>query len=536
MSKIFSLLKATMSGGVELFQYRVKDARFRHVLPVVLGGIIAIAVFLISNILMLELESDDTKKAILVFFALLTTIIILLEGVYKSGDLLFKPRDNDLLLSMPILKTEIIFVRVFKFYLFEMIYGLIFLLPAMIAYAINNGVDVTYYLIIVTALVLIPIVPIVISCLIGLIIMSVSTKFRHKTLLQVILSFLSLVVVSVFIIMANTSSGLDEQSFVSMTNSVSSLYYPIGAFLRLVSDFDILQYLIFIGIHLVLLVLAVALIACFYFKIVNRLNVSSGVRNTSFDYRFRQHSQFFAIVKKEISRYFSTPVLLVNTAIGLVIFAVAAIMVSFRFEEIVGPMVSSENSPLSLDDIRFYMPVLTYAMVGFASLMTFITCTTFSLERKAFNTLKVLPIRAFKIIIAKVWAAMVLIMPVTIFGTLLVAFSFHFSIIDVVLLLLGVVAMPLVAELIGVLVDLKYAIFDADSDTAVVKQSAGVMVATFVGLGTFLLSLALTSLALYLVGQTAGLAIMDGLFMIVAFFLLVILWRWGEKRFMKLSA
>ena len=58
-------------------------------------------------------------------------------GSYKAIDLLFKPRDNDMLLAMPIRRSTIVFTRMIKFYLFEMVYCLIFLLPAVIAYAMN---------------------------------------------------------------------------------------------------------------------------------------------------------------------------------------------------------------------------------------------------------------------------------------------------------------------------------------------------------------------------------------------------------------
>ena len=128
-------------------------------------------------------------------------------------------------------------------------------------------------------------------------------------------------------------------------------------------------------------------------------------------------------------------------------------------------------------------------MVAFASLLTCITATMISLEGRALNVLKTLPISGLKVIMTKVLAAMLLIVPVTLVGSLVMAVRFQFGIPETILVLVSVVAMPLVTELIGILINLKYPRFDADNDSVVVKQSASVMVATFLGLGMVLFTI-----------------------------------------------
>ena len=136
----------------------------------------------------------------------------------------------------------------------------------------------------------------------------------------------------------------------------------------------------------------------------------------------------------------------------------------------------------------------------------------------------------------KVLTAMLLIVPVTLIGCLIMFFRFQFGIIDAILVLIGVVAMPLVTELIGILINLKYPRFDADNDTVVVRQSASVMIATFLGLGILLLTFSLTFATVFLAGQTAGLAIMDAIFVIVSLFLYFVIAMRGEEKYTKLSA
>ena len=192
MSKLASLLKASLSGGLQLFKYRGKTERSRKVMPLVLGFLIGLIMFSSALAVTEELQGSGAETTILSLYTLVTALIIVMEGSYKAIDLLFKPRDNDVLLAMPIKKSTIIFARMIKFYLYEMVYCLIFLLPAIVAYAAQVGVGASYYLISVTMLALLPVIPITIACLIGLVIAAISGRFRHRTFWQIALSFVAM--------------------------------------------------------------------------------------------------------------------------------------------------------------------------------------------------------------------------------------------------------------------------------------------------------------------------------------------------------
>ena len=67
---------------------------------------------------------------VLSLFVFITSIMTLIEGVYKSGPLLFNCKDDQLLLSLPIKRSTIVFVRVFKFYIFELLFNSLFIIPS----------------------------------------------------------------------------------------------------------------------------------------------------------------------------------------------------------------------------------------------------------------------------------------------------------------------------------------------------------------------------------------------------------------------
>ncbi len=538
MSKLFSLLKATMSGGVQIFNYQAnKKERSGRAVPYLLAIMVGVMMLFSAMALTSELKGEGEPELILSLYTIVTSIIIVMEGIYKSGDLLFRPRDNDTLLAMPLKRSTIVLARILKFYVFEMVYCLIFLLPAVIAYAINVEVGASFYLVAITMLILVPVIPIAVSCVVGLVTSAIAGRFRHKVFWQVVLSFAFLFVLSIVVLKINTSPDFDGRSVIAVSNRMAQFYYPASAFVGLATHFDIGQYLLFVAVNMVVVAAAVALISRFYFRIVTRMSVTKLAKNASGEYGFKRNGQTMAMVKKELNRYFSTPVLLVNTAMGLVIFLVVVGALCLKFDDILASVVeSTEGFPLTPDEVLAYMPSVTFVLVAFASLMTFVTATMISLEGRAFNMLKSMPISGRKVLMTKVLAAMLLIVPITLVGSIVMFLRFQFGFLEMILVLVAVVAMPLVTELIGILINLKYARFDSENDAVVVKQSASVMVATFLGLGMLLFAVGLTIAVVLLAGQVVGLLIMDAVFVIVSAFLYFAVATRGEEKYLKLSA
>lgn len=409
MNKLISLLKATMSDGVQLFRYRGKTESTRRTVPLLLAILIGVLIFSSANAMMLDLKETGQEYTVLSLYTLVTTIIIITEGVYKSGDLLFKPKDNDSLLAMPINRATIVAARIIKFYAFEMLYCMIFLLPTIIAYAVNVGITPTFLLTAITALLLLPAVPIAISCVVGLLIFMVSGKFRHKSFIQVALSFISLALTMLIIYVANTSSSFTGSTIADFSDRVSDFYYPVAAFAGLVTDFNFLHFIVFVVVNFAVLVATILLISKFYFRITTNINVVERSHNMSVEYNFPKRSQTTAMIRKELAKYFNTPVLLTNTALGLVLFMVAIGAICFKFDDIATSMMSSaEDFPLTIDDLRSYLPIATFVLVAFASLMTYIAATMISLEGRAFDLLKTMPISGRKVLWSKVLAATLL--------------------------------------------------------------------------------------------------------------------------------
>ena len=132
---------------------------------------------------------------LLTLFVVLFSILTIVEGIYKAGNLLFNCKDDNLLLSLPIKKSTVLFIRILKFYLFELLYNSLFILPAMVVYVQYVNVTWTFYLVSFFTILLLPIVPIVISCIIGGIISYSSSKFKLKNIAQIAITMVFLLAV-----------------------------------------------------------------------------------------------------------------------------------------------------------------------------------------------------------------------------------------------------------------------------------------------------------------------------------------------------
>ena len=190
MKKMISLIRVSLSHDMNVFKVNTKKpSRFSKTLvPLILTFYIMMLMGTYSGMLMEKLKPMHLEFVVLTLFALGISIISLFEGIYKSGTLLFNCKDDNLLLSLPIKKSTVLFIRIFKFYVFELIYNSLFVLPAMAIYAVNVLPGWTYYLSSFVALLVLPIVPIILSCIIGFIVTFLSSKFKGKNIVQTVVT------------------------------------------------------------------------------------------------------------------------------------------------------------------------------------------------------------------------------------------------------------------------------------------------------------------------------------------------------------
>lgn len=491
MKKLFSLIRACMSSDMALFRVKSKNkSKFSSFVPILLAGYIMFMIWSGANSFLEKLAPMNLGYLILATATMGISLMTIIEGIYKSGPLLFNCKDDQLLLSLPIKRRTVLFVRILKLYIFELLYNSMFLLPVMVAYIRWGNVNLTYYLTCIIMLLLLPIIPIAISCVIGAITSGISSKFKFKNAVQIILSMIILVGVMYLSFKVEDVFNYLLANAESINDFITRRYYPAGVFSKLVVDFNVKELLIFVAINIIVMVFTVLVLGKFYFRINSGLkNISTSKTHTKVkDLKFKARSQTSSLIKKEFNTFFKTPVFIINAGFALVLFIVLAVVAAIKFDGVVAFLIDEENGfGLANDLIYNNLSVIIFALLSFGTFMTSITSSVISLEGRNISILKSLPIKTKTILMSKIYAALLITTPALLVGDLIMFIRFRTNILEALLLIVLSILMPLISHFIGIIINLKYPKLEWETPAEAVKQSTSSFIAVMLGMAVLII-------------------------------------------------
>ena len=529
--KTFSLLKAVLSQDMNLFKYKTKSNSSRlkkMLLPISLFLLLGFSIGMYAYGIADLLKPMGLTYVMLTLFLAIVVIFTFMEGIYKSQDILFTSKDNDLLFSLPIRKGKILFVRLIKFLLFEYLYNLMFILPAFIIYIYFENPGINFYLISLLITILIPIIPTILAGILGYIVKLVSSKMKHKKIVQMILTGIVLVGLIAFSYTMGDIVTQVAKHATSINDFLTKIYYPIGAYISLIDKFDIAILIKLILIHVIPLILFILIGQKYYFKIISNFKSGTVSKKKTKVTEIKVNKPIVALTKKEVKRYFSSIILIFNTIVGPFMIAFFTIMIYVKGIGSFTSMFEGDMKGMSLE-------MMYFAVVGFALFFTSISSSSISLEGKTINITKTLPIKYKTIFDSKILMCLIIELPVILISEILFIIKVKPNILFIVQLLLMTVLAILFNAVVGLLMNLKYPKLNASNDTEVVKQSMSSTLSLFAGFGVF----ALGSIGYVYVGDVIGRTLYVSLFIILLFFIILILYyillRIGPKKYQNLN-
>ena len=267
MKKLVSLLKATMSQDMSIFRIKSKNKSKinKIILPIFLTLVVMFSVGTYAEMFAEALVPNNLTYIVLTMFIMFTSLLTIIEGIYKSQGILFEAKDNDLLFALPLSKSKIFSTRVFKIISFQFLYNSLFMLPAIIVYAMHEKPNLSFYILSLIMLVLLPIIPTIVSCIIGYIIKGLSSKFKARNIIQVVLTSLMLLLIFYFSFNMQGMIANIEQNANSINDVITRIYYPAGLYINLIQNFNILDLVILLAINIIPAILFVYVASIFYF-------------------------------------------------------------------------------------------------------------------------------------------------------------------------------------------------------------------------------------------------------------------------------
>lgn len=501
MKKTISLLKAVLSQDMNLFKYTAKKnaSKTKKLLfPIFLFALISFSIGTYAYMIAEPLYEMHLTYVMLTLFLTMVSILTFMSGIYKSQNILFDCKDNDLLFSLPIKKSKILFIRIFKLLLFQFVYNLMFLLPAFAIYVYFVKPNVGFYLISLVMSILIPIIPTVLSSFIGYIVKLFSSKSNKSKIVQTLLT--SLIFLVIFFFSFNLENYINNivEHATDINDLLIKIYYPIGLYVRLITNFSFIDFIKLISVNIIPLLIFILLGSKFYFKIIsNNKNSKHKTKINNKKDEYKKHSKLYSLAKKELKRFVSSPVYMFNSSFGLIILLISTIAVSIKGDYIFKLILSSYGIN---DDIS--INILYYGLIIFSLAMTSITSSSISLEGKTINITKSLPISIKEIIISKIIYPYVIELPFVVISELIYLIIYKPSVSFSIALILVSILLIFFTAAFGLLINLKYPKMNASSDTEVVKQSMSSMISVFSGMGIFIMSLVYISSLINIFGFT----------------------------------
>lgn len=536
MKKLVSLLKASMSQDMDLF--KIKQNRYAQnklILPIVLALIVMYSVGQYAYIMAQSLHEINQTEVILTLFIIVTTLITFIEGIYKSQSILFEAKDNDLLLSLPIKKSEVLLSRIIKLIAFQFLFNALFLIPAYAVYIYFESPGVIFYLISIIMLVLLPIIPTIFGAIIGYFIKGISSRFKSKKIVQIIMTFIIFILIFLLAFRMKDMMKYLTQNATSVNDIVTSIYYPAKLYINLIQNFNGFDLLILLAINVILIILFIYIASISYFKMISKASEKSSSSvsrkvNIDNDKVFRKRNQLDSLVKKEIGNFFSIPVYIINTMFGVVLLLVASIAISINFNEVMKIVTNGEIGQDSINSMLGMMPKIFFGLIIFSACLSSSTSSMISIEGKAFNITKSLPISNNKILLSKILASDFMTIPIILLSDIIFYIAFKIGVVDVILITLLSIILPTLVAIIGLIVNLKFPKMNADSYAETVKQSTSSMVAVFIGFIMLMVFIGLTFVMDSAMGWNLGIAIELAIMLMLTIVLWVVLTKYGNKR------
>ena len=509
MKKLMSLIKACMTSDMNVFKInQKKDKKKKGIsIPIVISLCIMFTIWGNANTLFEKVAPLHLQTLALSFFVFGISLFTIIEGVYKTGSLLFNCKDDQLLLSLPIKRSTVLFIRIFKFYIFELIFNTIWLLPIMLAYIRwAESINYTYFIVSIIMLFFLPIIPIVISCILGVIVSSISSRFKYKNVTQIVVSMAFCIGIIYFSMNMEGFYNYVVTHATSINDLITKIYYPAGVYAELITKFDIVKLLIFIGINILIFAIAILVLSKFYFKINSRLKkVTTSKKIKIDDIVIKRNNSRVSLIKKELNTFFKTPVFIVNAGFSLVLFILVSIIICIKFDSFIPILTDPNTLNLSKKIIMNNLSLIVFGLISAAAYTTSITNSVISLEGRNINILKSLPLKTKTILMSKIYSSLILTTPVLLIGDIILFIKFKISIIECLLLLLLSILIPLVSHFIGLIINLKYPKLDWENQAEVVKQSTSSFIAVMLGMVLFITSIVIIS---GLIGKVASLVIL----------------------------
>ncbi len=429
---------------------------------VVLGG--SIAAMAMSMCTVLHNAALDW-----LYFGLFTLMAILLGtfgGAFSTYSSLYKAKDNDLLLAMPVPVRVILTARLLGVYLMGLLFSAIVLVPAIIVYLLLVPAAAVTVVSLVLLLVLTSLFVLVLSCVLGWIVAKISLKLKNKSIATVLISLLVFGLYYFFYFKASSMLGAFIENAAQIGAKLQNLWNPVY-FIGQAALGSPLQFAVCAGIVLLLLFCTGLVLSRSFIGIATASGSGRKARYQERTVQVRPLPQ--ALLAKELRRFTSSPNYMLNCGMGILLLLAGAVLLLIK-----GAWIRVQLDAV-LGGRQGLASVLLAAVICLVSTMNDMTAPAVSLEGKSIYLLQAMPVPAWRVLQAKLRLQLLLSgVPMLICG-LCGSFSLGLPLLQGLLAILVCALFTALQGCFGLFIDLKRPNLRWTNEITPVKQSMNVM-------------------------------------------------------------
>lgn len=400
-----------------------------------------------------------------VYAFIMSFALMFILSAFAAKNRLYESKDNDLLLSMPIPPSYILGTRMLMLLTINLVTGLMVVGPAIYAWLNAVPFDAATLVSAIVVFIALSLFALAVSSLFGWLLSKASARMRRKALLETVISLAFLAVYfygysQINQIISRLIANID--SIAASMSSIAPLYWmgagATGEFSKLALALAVLI-IPFIIVYIIL-----------SRTFIKTATAKRGMAKIKYEAKEQKVSSVSrALLKREVGRFFSSSVCIVNNGLSAVFLIVGAVALVIYRNDI--------NSLLAqMPELGQYAPAMCVLAAAMLAGMVVPTSSSVSLEGKNIWIIQSMPVSAAQALVAKLKFSLIMFIPPVLLCMLAVNYVLAPDPQIAVLMVLLPVAMLVVMTEIGLIVNVNHPSLNWTTETQAVKSGISVLI------------------------------------------------------------
>lgn len=448
MKNFLTLMKMNIKYTYFKFNFKTPKEKRRYIgLVVLLAVCFAAPVILITlscrDLIMVGIQNNILHDILAsLFFS--SQVIVLIYGTISYINIVYFSKDNEFLLGLPVSQNAIFASKFIVVYLGELIFSAVFILPSTIITAVvcaEAGVALSagFYLMIIPAMLLIPIIPVFIISIVSFPLSLLVAKLKKNPVVASILSILIFVGVYCAIYipilkMSSSAGDINFENYVSTFTNISKYTVFAGLFAKAMLGIEFFKNMgIFLASIVGFSVISIVLSKFGYQKcITNLIEGNSSKRKTTHakgDNEYRQLSPRKSNLFREFKTTLRDPMMAFSSFMPCILLPALIFMIT-KFAFGVGNAEMTPEDIAAMNIVKYVM--IAFMLISVGSSSNTVALIAFSREGGKFCLLKTYPIKFTEIVKAKLLFSDIISFITMILSVLVTAFLGLYNVIDLI--------------------------------------------------------------------------------------------------------